>query len=110
MAAIQQRLTDLLAPVVQGQSCELWGVEFFAQGKKSVLRVYIDKSDGVALEDCERVSKQVSAVLDVEDPIRTEYTLEVSSPGMDRPLFTLDQFKDSVGERAEIRLRVAFEG
>lgn len=110
MAAIQDRLTQLLAPEIEALDCQLWGVEFFSQGHKSLLRVYIDKPEGVLVEDCERVSRQVSSVLDVEDPIRTEYTLEVSSPGMDRPLFTLSQYQDSVGEQVAVRLRVAFEG
>ena len=90
--------------------CELWGLDYLAQGKKSVLRIYIEKEGGVLLEDCEQVSRQISATLDVEDPISGEYTLEVSSPGMDRPLFTLDQFKRYLGETVAVRLRVAFEG
>ncbi len=90
--------------------CELWGLDYLAQGKKSVLRIYIEKEGGVLLEDCEQVSRQISATLDVEDPISGEYTLEVSSPGMDRPLFTLDQFKRYLGETVALRLRVAFEG
>lgn len=110
MASIQERLTQMFAPVVQSLGCELWGVEYVAQGKNSLLRVYIEKSDGVAVEDCENVSRQVSSILDVEDPIRSEYTLEVSSPGMDRPLFQLQQFEQSVGEQVTLRLRVAFEG
>jgi ribosome maturation factor RimP len=64
----------------------------------------------VGVEDCERVSRQVSSLLDVEDPIRSEYTLEVSSPGMDRPLFRLEQFQANVGERVALRLRQPFEG
>lgn len=110
MASIQERLTEMFAPIVQSLGCELWGVDYVAQGRNSLLRIYIEKADGVAVEDCERVSRQVSSVLDVEDPIRSEYTLEVSSPGMDRPLFQLKQFEQSVGEDIALRLRVAFEG
>jgi len=95
---------------VNALGCELWGLDYLAQGKKSVLRIYIEKEGGVLLEDCEQVSRQISATLDVEDPISGEYTLEVSSPGMDRPLFTLDQFKRYLGETVAVRLRVAFEG
>jgi ribosome maturation factor RimP len=110
MASLQERLEVLLTPVVESLECELWGVEFFAQGRRSVLRIYIDRAEGVGVEDCERVSRQASAILDVEDPISTEYTLEVSSPGMDRPLYKLSQYQQSIGENLLIRLRVAFEG
>lgn len=110
MASIQERLTEMFAPVVHALGCELWGVEYIAQGRNSLLRVYIEKAEGVAVEDCEKVSRQVSSILDVEDPIRSDYTLEVSSPGMDRPLFQLQHFQQNVGEQVSVRLRVAFEG
>ena len=111
MASIQQRLEDLINPVASSLGCELWGVEYLPQGQhRSLLRIYIDKAEGVGVEDCEKVSRQVSSVLDVEDPISSEYTLEVSSPGMDRPLFKLDQYEASIGEKASIRLRIAFDG
>ncbi len=111
MAGKQSQLVELLSPVVESLGCELWGLEYFAQGKKSMLRVYIDKKpDGVLIEDCERVSRQVSSVLDVEDPITGEYTLEVSSPGMDRPLFKLEQYQAYVGEKLSVKLRIGFEG
>ncbi len=110
MATIHQRLQDIIQPVVEALGCELWGIEFNAQGRSSLLRIYIEKAEGVAVEDCEKVSRQVSSVLDVEDPIKKEYTLEVSSPGMDRPLFSLQQFERSIGEDLNIRLRMPFEG
>lgn len=110
MSSIQERLESLLAPVVESLDCTLWGIEYFSQGRQSVLRVFIDKPEGVSVEDCERVSRQISSVMDVEDPIQREYTLEVSSPGMDRPLYKLSQFEQSVGEHVVLRLRVAFEG
>ena len=111
MASLQERLENLIEPVVEALGCQLWGIEFFAQGRRSVLRIYIDRpGEGVGVEDCEQVSRQASSVLDVEDPIKSEYILEVSSPGMDRPLFKLEQFISSVGETASVRLRVAFDG
>jgi ribosome maturation factor RimP len=110
MASKQTQLEVLLEPVVEAMECELWGLDYVQQGRQSVLRLYIEKEGGVLVEDCERVSRQVSATLDVEDPIPGEYTLEVSSPGMDRPLFTLEHFERYVGEKVAIRLRVAFEG
>jgi ribosome maturation factor RimP len=109
-ATVQDKLQRLLEPVVTAMGCELWGLEFSTGGRYSILRIFIDKESGIQLEDCERVSRQVSAVLDVEDPINTEYTLEVSSPGMDRPLYRLDQFRQFVGETINLRLRAPFEG
>lgn len=110
MATIQERLTELLTPVVESLDCELWGIEYLPQGRGSLLRIYIDRADGIGVEDCEKVSRQAGSVLDVEDPIRSEYTLEVSSPGMDRPLFKLAHYEESIGERVSLRLRVAFDG
>ena len=110
MASIVQTLTSLLEPVVESLGCELWGIEYITQGRRALLRIYIDKPEGVSLEDCERVSRQSSSVLDVEDPITKEYTLEVSSPGMDRPLYKLSHYEQSVGERVQVKLRSAFEG
>jgi ribosome maturation factor RimP len=104
-------LEDLIEPVVSSLGCELWGLEYHASGRhRGALRIYIDKPEGVDLSDCEKVSRQVSGVLDVEDPIQGEYTLEVSSPGMDRPLYTLEQFAEFVGEQVKVKLRVPFEG
>ena len=105
-----EQLQALLAPVVEALGYQCWGIEFISQGKHSVLRIYIDKEDGVLVDDCAKVSHQASAILDVEDPITSEYTLEVSSPGMERPLFTLEQFASFAGEQVKIRLRSPFEG
>jgi len=105
-----EQLQAMLAPVVEALGYECWGVEFISQGRHSLLRVYIDHANGIQVDDCEKVSRQVSGVLDVEDPISSEYTLEVSSPGMDRPLFTLEQFAKHAGEQVKIKLRSPFEG
>lgn len=110
MSSKLEQLQALLAPVVEALGYQCWGVEFISQGRHSLLRVYIDLPDGVLIEDCEKVSRQISGVLDVEDPIPGEYTLEVSSPGMDRPLFTLEQFAAHVGDQVKIRLRSPYEG
>lgn len=106
----QTALTALIKPVVESLDCVFWGLEIHAQGRHSVLRIYVDKADGVMIEDCEKVSRQVSSVMDVEDPIAGNYTLEVSSPGMDRPLFELSQFNDYIGHTLTLRLNQAFEG
>ena len=110
MSSKLEQLQAMLAPVVEALGYECWGVEFISQGRHSLLRVYIDHANGIQVDDCEKVSRQVSGVLDVEDPISSEYTLEVSSPGMDRPLFTLEQFAKHAGEQVKIRLRSPFEG
>lgn len=110
MASKEEQLMAMFAPVVVALECELWGVEYMTSGPNKVLRVYIDKDGGVALEDCEKISRQISALMDVEDPIAGEYSLEVSSPGMDRPLYTLEQFRRYIGELVAVRLRVPFDG
>mgnify|MGYP003419483084 FL=1 len=110
MSSKLEQLQALLAPVIEALGYECWGLEFLSQGRHSLLRIYIDHADGILVEDCEKVSRQVSGVLDVEDPISNEYTLEVSSPGMDRPLFALEQFAKHAGELVKIKLRSPYEG
>lgn len=103
-------LRELIEPTVQALGFELWGLEYASQGKHSTLRLYIDGPSGVNVDDCAQVSHQVSGVLDVEDPIPGEYTLEVSSPGMDRPLYNVEHYQRYVGEMVSLRLRMPFEG
>lgn len=105
-----KQLTDLVAPVAETLGFKLWGLELVSHGKSSLVRIYIDSPEGITVDDCARVSRQVSSVFDVEDPIAGEYTLEVSSPGMDRPLFELEQFRQFIGEQVKVRLRTAYEG
>lgn len=109
MAKVNE-LVALIEPFVSGMGFTLWGVEYLPSGKFSTLRIFIDHEDGIHVDNCAEVSRQVSAVLDVEDPISGNYNLEVSSPGMDRPLFTMEQYAAYIGEWVEIRLRYAFEG
>ncbi len=104
------QLEEMIEPVVETLGFELWGMEQLSQGKYSVLKIYIDKDDGIDVEDCARVSRQVSSLLDVEEPISGKYTLEVSSPGLDRRLFKLDQFDAFKGSRIKFSLRRVFEG
>ncbi len=103
-------LTTLIEPVINAMGYQLWGVEYLGQGKHSILRVYLDKTGGVDIDDCAQASKQISSLLDVEDPIKSEYTLEVSSPGLDRMLFNLKQFQEYAGFHAKLRLTESFEG
>ena len=107
MATLEQRLTEILDAPVVALGYELWGIEFIRAGKHSTLRVYIDHANGISVDDCAAVSHQVSALLDVEDPITTEYYLEVSSPGMDRPLLKPEHFARYIGQVATVTLRMA---
>jgi len=106
----QDKLTELLRPAVEGLGYELVGIEHLPMGKHTVLRIYIDSPDGITVNDCSDVSHQVSGVLEVEEPIKGQFTLEVSSPGIDRPLFTFEQFKKFVGSKVKLKLFHAIEG
>lgn len=110
MATKEQAIHTLIQPTVESLGFELWGVDFLSQGKNSRLTIFIDSEKGVNVDDCADVSRQVSALLDVEDPISGQYNLEVSSPGMDRPLYTLEQFGRYVGHQVQVRLREPFDG
>ena len=110
MASKQELLQEMIAPITASLGCELWGLEYLTQGRYTTLRIFIDGPKGVSLDDCEKVSRQISAVMDVEDPIQGEYTLEVSSPGMDRPLYTFAHYARYVGETVNLRLRLARDG
>ena len=100
-----RQLQDIIAPAVMALGFELVGCEFHQQYGRSLLRIYVDGPQGIGLEDCAKVSRQIAAVLDVEDPIRGRYTLEVSSPGLDRPLFTIDHFRRFIGRQVNVLLR-----
>ncbi len=103
-------LGNLLEPAINALGFRLWGIEYIPQGRHSLLRVYLDKEGGVDIEDCALASRQISSILDVEDPISGEYTLEVSSPGLDRTLFSLDQFNEYLGWHVTLRLTENFDG
>lgn len=120
LSAKVQALTDLIAPAVAACDVALWGVEFRPQGKRSLLRIYVDlpkarqtqvdgKPASVGVDDCKRVSHQVSGLLDVHDPIAGEYVLEVSSPGWDRTFFSIEQMTDYIGSTIALRLISAVE-
>ena len=102
-------LSEMLEPAITALGYTLWGIEYVPRGKHSLLRVYLDKEGGIDIEDCAQASRQISSILDVEDPISGEYTLEVSSPGIDRVLFNLDQFREYLGWHVQLRLTENFE-
>ena len=106
MATLEQNLQEILQGAVEDLGCELWGIECQRAGRFMTVRLFIDKEGGVTVDDCADVSRQVSAILDVEDPIADKYNLEVSSPGLDRPLFTLQQFERYIGQDIIVHLRI----
>lgn len=108
MSTLEQKLTEMIAAPVQALGYELVGIEFI-RGRQSTLRIYIDSDSGITVDDCADVSHQVSAVLDVEDPISVAYSLEVSSPGLDRPLFTAAHYTQFIGEEVSVVLRIAMQ-
>jgi ribosome maturation factor RimP len=103
-------LTRLLQPLIQDLGYEFVGLEHSSNPKNRVVVIYIDRPEGITVDDCENVSREVAALLDVEDPIPGHYSLEVSSPGLDRPLFTLEQFERFSGEEVKVSLYAPLEG
>lgn len=97
---------SIIEPVVEGMGYEVVDIEFRPHPSNGLLRIYIDREGGIQLDDCTEVSKQISSVLDVEDPIPGQYNLEISSPGMDRPLRKEADFERFAGEKVKIRLTV----
>jgi ribosome maturation factor RimP len=107
---LRERLITLIEPLLARLSYELVELEFAPGRSNGMLRIFIDQPAGIGVEDCERVSREVSALMDVEDPIPTAYTLEVSSPGFDRVLRTKPHFDRFVGERVHVELKAPREG
>ncbi len=104
------KLRQVLGPVIEGLGYELVGIEFHPNSVNALLRIYIDREGGITLDDCQAVSQQASSVLDVADPIPGHYTLEVSSPGLDRPLFEAAHFERFAGQRVRLQLGMPLAG
>ncbi len=104
MSADFETLQQLIEPIVSGMEFEFVGLEYLPNGSGSLLRVYIDHADGINVEHCADVSRQIGMVMDVEDPISSEYTLEVSSPGMERPLFNKKHYQQFTGQEVKLVL------
>ena len=107
---LRDTLAARLAPLVEGLGYELWELEYSPGRGNGFLRLYIDAAAGITLDDCERVSRAVSEVLDAEDPIPGQYTLEVSSPGLERPLRSAAHFARFVGEAVSVETVQPLEG
>lgn len=104
------KLTELLRPLVEDLGYEFVGLEHSSNPKNPALVIYIDHPEGIAIEDCEKVSREVAALLDVEDPIPGHYNLEVSSPGLDRPLFTAEHYRRFAGEETQLTVFAPVDG
>lgn len=105
---LEQKLTEMLLASVEALGFELVGIEFI-RARQSTLRIYIDTENGINVDDCADVSHQVSAVLAIEEPIAVAYNLEVSSPGLDRPMFTAEHYTRFLGEEVSVVLRIAVQ-
>lgn len=103
-------LWELFEPVVNGMGYELVEIEYLPNPKFGVLRLYIDKEAGIQVDDCSAVSHQISALIDVEDPLPGKYNLEISSPGMDRPLRKIEDFERFTGEIAQVKTATPLDG
>ncbi|OGT59087.1 MAG: hypothetical protein A3F14_02675 [Gammaproteobacteria bacterium RIFCSPHIGHO2_12_FULL_43_28] len=110
MNKVDPVLHEKLEKLISAMGYELIGGEMVQEGRQKCFRIYIDSPNGINLDDCTRVSHQVSAMLDVEALIQGDYSLEISSPGINRPLFQLVHYKKAVGEQVKIRLRLPIEG
>ncbi len=106
----QTHLWELFEPVVTGMGFDLIEIEHFPNPKHGVLRLYIDKEGGVNVDDCSSVSRQISALIDVEEPINGKFNLEISSPGADRPLRRLKDFQRFTGSLVKLKTVMPFEG
>ncbi len=104
MKQAPEHLVNLIEPIVEGLGYECVGIEYNPHPQHGILRIYIDNEDGVLVDDCSKVSHQLSGMLDVEDPIQDNYQLEVSSPGADRPFFKLSQFQQFIGSTITVNL------
>lgn len=104
------KLNEIIQPLVEDLGYEFIGLEYNSNPKHSVLRIYIDQESGVDVEDCAMVSRETAALLDVKDPIKSQYNLEVSSPGLDRPLFTSEHYQEFIGQLAQVNLYGPLDG
>lgn len=106
----EKLLTQLIEPIILDLGFSLWGVEYLPQKNSAILRVFIDHENGINVNDCAKSSREISGVLEVEDPIKGAYVLEVSSPGMDRVLFNAEQFSQYLDEFVVVKLAQPVKG
>ena len=104
-----QKLRKIALPIVEKNNCELYHLEYVKEAGENYLRIYIDSSNGISLEDCEKTSRGISEILDVEDPITDSYCLEVSSPGIERILYDDNHLKKYIGQNVLVNLKSLYE-
>ncbi len=107
---IQQKIEELVLPILERMGYKLWGCQCILNQKQRLIRLFIDKPEGILLTDCEQVSHAVSAIFDVEDVLNEQYRLEVSSPGLPKPLFYPWQYQDNIGQPVKVKLIRVMEG
>lgn len=109
---IHARLIELAAPLCQARDLQIWGIDllFGAGGRHKIVRVYLDSAQGVGIDECTEISRHLSLALDVEDIVPGAFTLEVSSPGLERPFFSLDQMSRYMGQTVRVRMGRALDG
>jgi ribosome maturation factor RimP len=110
MKQAPEHLVNLIEPIVEGLGYECVGIEYHPHPRHGLLRIYIDSANGILVDDCSKVSHQISGALDVEDPIQDNYQLEVSSPGTDRPFFYVHQFEQFIGSTVLVNMYQAIAG
>jgi ribosome maturation factor RimP len=110
MGARKEKLENQIKPLVEEENLELVELEFSPAGPASLLRVYVDKTGGVTVDQCAALSRKIGDFLDTEDLMPSRYTLQVSSPGLDRPLVLRSDFKRKIGERVKVLLKEGEEG
>lgn len=107
---LRDDIEQLIKPAVEDLGCEVWACDYLPQGRYATLRIYIDSPRGITLDDCERVSRQVSALLDVNDPISSAYNLEISSPGIPRPLYKEAHYEKMLGQEIKLQTVKSIQG
>ena len=107
---LMQKLRKITQPIVEKNNCELYHIEYVKEAGENFLRIYIDSSNGITLENCEKVSRATSEILDVEDPITDSYYLEVSSPGIERILYNDDHLGKYIGYNVLVNLKNLYNG
>lgn len=110
MASVAERVADLIKPYVEAQGVTLWDVRYLKEGATYYLRVFIDKAEGINIDDCTNVSHAIDPVLDEADPIKDSYYLEVCSTGLERELIKPEHFEKMVGRKIKLRLFKAIDG
>ncbi len=109
MKTIEQKVAELVSPVLDGMKLTLWGIRLIRNPKRTVLQIFIDKEGGINVGDCEEVSRQINGVIDVAEIFQYSYNLEVSSPGLDRLLFNLEQVRKYIGREMTLELSLPVE-